>query len=508
MQHRTTLFRAFLTCFTALVVGSVTNAQVLFLEEFDGGQSTTGFVIDETNVTDCRWEYAPDSVGANDFSLDGAGVYPAGPGFDSSFVFLDSDACGGTDVVVNSFITSAPFDASGPGFTMLSFAHQFYARLESFIRVEAYNGTTWSEVYYATGENVGYPNPTAVSIVNISDAVAAAPNAQIRFQFSAGWDWWWAVDSIVVQEVNCLFPSGVNVSGITTNSAVVGWTDNGSAGYEWVITEGDLPDGSNAVASGTGADPNATGLLGGTSYTVFVRAVCGGENSLWSTGVPFVTQITNDECLSAAQLTVNADQLCGSVTSGTVVGATGSGVTTTCFGTADDDVWFTFTAEAASHQVSLINITGSTSDMYFAVWSGACAAPVLVPNSCSDPQTATINGLNAGETYLLQVYTWTSTPEQTSVFDVCIGTSAIGINELAGVDAVEIYPNPVSDVLNIRQVSGAAVNVRVVDVLGQIASEFPMARSIAVDQLVAGTYSLIITDATGRPLARGRFVKE
>ena len=158
--------------------------------------------------------------------------------------------------------------------------------------------------------------------------------------------------------------------------------------------------------------------------------------------------------------------------------------------------------------MSLIDITGSTSDMYFAVWSGTCAAPVLVPNSCSDPQTATINGLVAGQPYLLQVYTWTATPDQTSAFNVCIGAANIGIGELADAPTVEVYPNPVSDVLNVRSVDASAVNVRIMDVMGRVVAEQAMTRTIPIEWLSAGTYTLIASDTHGQAVARARFVKE
>ena len=123
---------------------------------------------------------------------------------------------------------------------------------------------------------------------------------------------------------------------------------------------------------------------------------------------------------------------------GSVSGSSASGVTTTCFGTPDDDVWFTFVATASAHHISLTDITGSTGDMYMAVWSGPCATPVLVPNSCSDPQEYDVAGLTAGETYYLQVYTWTATPDQNSAFNgdevVLIGRQGgeeIRVEELA-----------------------------------------------------------------------------
>ena len=183
----------------ALGTARPVQAQTLWLEEFDGGASTTGFWVDSTNVTDCRWEYAPDSVGANDFSQDFGGFWPAGAGFDSSFVFLDSDACGGTGVVVDSYLYSAPFDASGLGTYKLHFSHQFRARLSSFCRIEvSADGSTWTQVANFTSTDVGYPNPAVADSADITVASANSATTQVRFQFNAGWDWWWALDSISV----------------------------------------------------------------------------------------------------------------------------------------------------------------------------------------------------------------------------------------------------------------------------------------------------------------------
>ena len=497
-----------LSCLLAVYFfASDANAQLIFLEEFDGGASTTGFTIDEVNVTDCRWEYAPDSVGPNDFSADVGGAWPAGPGFDSSFVFLDIDACGGTSVVVDSYLSSAEFDASASGFKVLSFSHQFRFLADSYLRIEGFNGTDWTEVYYNDSVAMGYPNPATITTLDISAALGSASNARIRFQFNAGWDWWWALDSIRLENMSCIFPDGLAVSGITTSGADISWTDNGSAGYEWVITDGALPNGSNAIVSGTGTNTSATGLNSGTTYTVFVRSVCDGVPSGWGDGVPFITLITNDACEAAIQVPVNADLLCVASVPGTVIGATASGVTTTCFGTADDDVWFTFVATASGHHISLTDITGSTADMYMAVWSGPCATPVLVPNSCSDPQEYDLAGLTAGETYYLQVYTWTATPDQTSTFNVCIGTGSIGMVEHA-LSALVLYPVPATDRLSIQGLPAGAFSLRIIDVMGREARRDRITAVLDVRQLVAGSYTVIVQDRDGGALARGRFVKE
>ncbi len=128
----------------------------------------------------------------------------------------------------------------------------------------------------------------------------------------------------------------------------------------------------------------------------------------------------NDECVDAIALIVNADFACGMTTAGTVTGATNSNLGNgTCSGSEDDDVWYSFVATATSHRVSLLNISGFT-DMYHVVYGGSCGT--LTQVICSDANTSNPTGLTIGDTYYVQVYTFTSTSGQTATFDVCIGT--------------------------------------------------------------------------------------
>jgi len=168
---------------------------------------------------------------------------------------------------------------------------------------------------------------------------------------------------------------------------------------------GGYPDGTTVVITLTFSDAN-----GGNT-----------DCDLQSSAITLTCPPSNDDCPNAISLTVNPDFECGTVTPGTIVGATASGDDeTSCFGTEDDDVWFSFVATDVSHNVELLNITGGTTDLYHSVWSGMCGA--LVNESCSDPNSSVLNGLTIGDTYYLRVYSWTGTPGQTSSFDVCIGS--------------------------------------------------------------------------------------
>ncbi|MBT8268919.1 MAG: hypothetical protein KJN59_06810 [Bacteroidia bacterium] len=229
----------------------------------------------------------------------------------------------------------------------------------------------------------------------------------------------------------CLFdttpscnPPTVNAAtGITANSATIDWTAPAPlpTGYEYVVSTVNTPPGGAGTAT-TNTSENITGLLPSTTYYIFVRSECSGNFSGWDGPVAFTTQsgLANDDCAGAVSLTVNADQSCSIVTSSTINGATDSGENN-CGGTEDDDVWFSFVATATAHTIDLLNISGGTTDLYHAVYAGNCGA-LGAAIVCSDPNSSTATGLTIGNTYYVQVYSWTSTSGQTSDFDICIGT--------------------------------------------------------------------------------------
>lgn len=159
-----------------------------------------------------------------------------------------------------------------------------------------------------------------------------------------------------------------------------------------------------------------TGLTIGQTYyvRVYTYTSTGGQD------VDFEVCVTspnpppaNDDCVNAISLTMNGET-CINTTSGYTESATQSLVG--CTGTADDDVWFSFVATATSHDLSLINATGTT-DLVHEVFSGSCGS--LVSLNCSDPNSSTISGLTIGDTYFVRVYTYSATGSNTG-FEICI----------------------------------------------------------------------------------------
>ncbi|MDH3246817.1 MAG: hypothetical protein OEM26_19505, partial [Saprospiraceae bacterium] len=174
----------------------------------------------------------------------------------------------------------------------------------------------------------------------------------------------------------------------------------------------------------------ATGLQPGTSY--FLRIASYDVNPLSTTFDVCIRDTvpdppSNDECVSALSITVSPGIICTSSVSGTVAGATPSGVASSCpsGGNFDDDVWFSFTATTATHEITLTDISGPTQDLDVQVNSGSCGALSQVichrDPSPSDSTGFEVTGLAPGNTYHIRVASF-PTGLQSTTFDICVRT--------------------------------------------------------------------------------------
>ena len=237
-----------------------------------------------------------------------------------------------------------------------------------------------------------------------------------------GSPWYISLDDIKIDVTPaCPAPNSLSISNLTSTSADITWA--GSTGnYEYVLDNiATAPTGAGTAT--TLSTYNATSLSPLTTYYFHVRSNCG---STWET-ISFTTLATppaNDNCSGAIVLNVNPDYSCASVSPGTVLAATDSGLTnSTCFGTEDDDVWYKFVATSTTHRVSILNAAGSNTDMYHVIYDGTGGCTALGASLlCSDADVSNPTGLVIGNTYYVQVYTYTSTPNQTTTFNVCVGT--------------------------------------------------------------------------------------
>ena len=129
----------------------------------------------------------------------------------------------------------------------------------------------------------------------------------------------------------------------------------------------------------------------------------------------------NDNCSGAIFIEANEDESCNASGSGTLVAATPSSESNACGGSADDDVWFEFTAVSENHAISLYNIIGDTQDLYHILYEGdGCGN--LNQVYCSDDNNSTANGLTVGDNYFVRVYSFTANELSNLTFDICVFT--------------------------------------------------------------------------------------
>ena len=163
----------------------------------------------------------------------------------------------------------------------------------------------------------------------------------------------------------------------------------------------------------------------GTLYYIYVYGY-GSAQGVFTLNTTCVTPPpppVNDNCDTATNVTVNVDGSCTLLSPGTVAGATATAQANACLGTADDDVWFTFTATQATHTITIQDIAGSTLDLNHAVYTSASATDPcgsLTQIVCSNPNFSVPGGLVAGEVYYIRVYSATAVPLQTTTFNVCV----------------------------------------------------------------------------------------
>lgn len=300
------------------------------------------------------------------------------------------------------------------------------------------NGTTWTNAG-AFIRRYGATSGWSLLAVTLPAGAGNQPVIYVGFLFTsnAGYDSY--LDAAVVKPTPaCNVPTSVTSSAITSSTATISWTASTtlpSNGYQYEIrTSGAALSGPTGLfVSGTTVagvvSANITGLAASTNYYVYVRSDCGGTYSTWTSSYNFKTIAINDNCATATSL--NPDDICGSGSqvSSTIDGSTNSG-TAGCSGTADDDVWFSFIAEANSQYVTIGNTGGS--DLVTQFFTGTCGSLMSAGCYDTDPNHQVFSGLTIGSTYYVRVYSYGSSviTESSAAFTICIQNPPIPAADL------------------------------------------------------------------------------
>ncbi len=217
----------------------------------------------------------------------------------------------------------------------------------------------------------------------------------------------------------CPTPLTLTATGITSSQANLGWSSAGTLFDVELGTSGFTPTGT-PTTSGVANPFTQTGLSPATTYTYYVRRDCGaGVYSTWNGPFNFTTLAlppANDDCASAIAFpTIPPTGACASVT---VNNAAATQSLAGCIGTADDDMWYSFTVPAGKTSVnySTTDISGS-GDRVFQLFD-ACAGTSLF---CNDAESGTFTGLIGGNTYILRTYSYFAS--SATNFSLCLSVT-------------------------------------------------------------------------------------
>ena len=197
----------------------------------------------------------------------------------------------------------------------------------------------------------------------------------------------------------------------------------------------DVYTGSCGAMTEVGAPPCQTSGGNGVSETTILNTVIGttyfirlikstSATGIMSGTISVLSPQFNDDCSGAITLTPSAPSFpptCNQ-TCGQTLNATGSSPSSACVGSANDDVWYKFTATQFQH---IITVGGSASfDAVVEVLSGNCSS--LTSLGCANFTAAgavenlTYSGFVSGTTYYIRVYDFLSPPPATFQFYICV----------------------------------------------------------------------------------------
>jgi hypothetical protein len=230
----------------------------------------------------------------------------------------------------------------------------------------------------------------------------------------------------------CSSPSSPLSSNVSTSTSDISWTASPSSpsnGYQWEVrTSGAGGSGASGLTtSGTTSvgvvSASVTGLTSNTTYTLYVRSDCGSSNySSWVSSSTFTTTIqapSNDNSVGAISLTINSNTTCTTTTTGTSIGSTQTLSAQSGYGTADDDVWYKFTATASSLDMSVSR--GTMGDLVVEAFTSSLVSIGVVDGSTTTENVSFTN-LTIGNVYYVRVYSFGSTVAKQGTFTICMTT--------------------------------------------------------------------------------------
>lgn len=378
------------------------------------------------------------------------------------------------------------------------------------------NGATWT-VLSASTPNDGTESYTFPSSLN-------GQNIKIRIS-SLGNIFYTIKQVLVTAAAPCssAAPTNIAASAITASSATISW--NPSLGATYVVRYKKVTESAWQQTTASGNVVTLSGLEEGTKYDLQVLTVCSGTPGSYSTNTQFVTSSAVSYCsVTSAD---PSEEYISNVTLANVNNNTGAG-TYTDYGT-DATKTIHLVSGSTGNTVSVTKTwTGSSFPEGVRVWidfnrNGVFDTSELVLNSTANT-TPTVSAAFTVPTAAVQnkmlkmrvALRYNASPAACTSFtygevedyNVLVTPTVLATNDVVGPkNDIQIYPNPVSDVLNITKVSDKA-SYKIYSAAGQLVRQGNIKDGkINVSELIRGGYVITIEEK-GREAFTSKFIKK
>ena len=213
---------------------------------------------------------------------------------------------------------------------------------------------------------------------------------------------------------------GGTVNATNTYQPAVGLRGTTNADFNNRRLTNTVPD---ALPGWAGASGTTAGTSNAHTCRFISTASCfpaSGLIFIWTPSVVVIAAPANDNSAGAIALTINSSTTCTTTTTGTSVGATQTLAAQSFYGTADDDVWYKFTATAVNLDMSVTR--GTMNDLVVEAYTSSLVSIGVIDNYSTSPETVSFTNLTIGNVYYVRVYSYASTVASRGTFTICITT--------------------------------------------------------------------------------------
>ena len=252
-------------------------AVIPWTETFDGANWTPGFggQNNGNGISSCwsRPSFANPNFGTGTGGTASANTGPAAD-VSGNGNFIYTEASGGATGPGSITSPQIILSTSVANPTLKFYHHMHGADIDS-LYVEINNGSGWTSIWSATGEQ---QTASTAAWILIQQSLLAWSGDTVQIRFTAvnnGFAADVAIDEVSIEDVACPQSSNFNTGMVTSSSVELTWTSAGSPGFKVEYGPVGFSSGTGTIISAGSSPFTVSGLMPGTTYDFYLRDSCG-----------------------------------------------------------------------------------------------------------------------------------------------------------------------------------------------------------------------------------------